>query len=89
MSTSIDNPILNSPYKQPDRHYAIGPQGPTGEVKDGRRPSEFFVPIAVSKKGKKGGRGNAQRAPVGDPGARCALSRPPNFTSCFNYGTVA
>ena len=32
MSQSIDNPILNSPYEQPDRHYEIGPQGPTGEV---------------------------------------------------------
>src|SRR3954469_23894667 len=60
MTETIDNPILNSPYEQPDRHYAIGPQGPTGEVKDGRRPSESFVPIAVSKKGKKGGDGSEQ-----------------------------
>lgn len=60
MSTPIDNPILNSPYEQPDRHYVIGPQGPTGEIKDGRRPSESFVPIAVSKKGKKGGDGSEQ-----------------------------
>jgi type III restriction enzyme len=60
MSTSIDNPILNSPYEQPDRHYAIGPQGPTGEVEDGRRPSESFIPIAVSKKSKKGGDGSEQ-----------------------------
>jgi type III restriction enzyme len=52
--TSIDNPILNSPYEQPDRHYVIGPQGPTGEIRDGRRPSESFIPIAVTKKGKKG-----------------------------------
>ncbi|WP_244666559.1 hypothetical protein [Myceligenerans indicum] len=50
--TSIDNPILNSPYEQPDRHYVIGPQGPTGEVRDGRRPSESLIPIAVTKKGK-------------------------------------
>ena len=53
-TTSIDNPILNSPYEQPDRHYEVGPNGPTGEIKDGRRPSESFIPIAVSKKGKKG-----------------------------------
>lgn len=51
MTETIDNPILNSPYEQPDRHYAIGPQGPTGEIRDGRRPSESFIPIAVSKKG--------------------------------------
>ena len=52
---AIDNPILNSPYEQPDRYYEIGPQGPTGEIKDGRRPSESFIPIAVTKKGKKDG----------------------------------
>ena len=37
MTGTIDNPILNSPYEQPDRHYLIGPQGPTGEIKDGQR----------------------------------------------------
>ncbi len=51
---SIDNPILNSPYEQPDRYYEIGPQGPTGQVRDGRRPSESFIPIAMSKKGRRG-----------------------------------
>jgi hypothetical protein len=54
VTTSIDNPILNSPYEQPDRHYVIGPQGPTGEIRDGGRVSESFIPIAVTKKGKKG-----------------------------------
>lgn len=52
--TSIDNPILNPPYEQPDRYYEVGPQGPTGEVKEGRRPSESFIPIAVTRKGRKG-----------------------------------
>lgn len=50
---SIDNPILNSPYEQPDRHYLIGQQGPTGEIRDGRRPSESFIAIAPTKKSKK------------------------------------
>jgi type III restriction enzyme len=54
MTNTIDNPILNSPYEQPDRYYEIGPNGPSGEVKDGRRPSESFIPIAVTKKGRKG-----------------------------------
>ncbi|MGI5223765.1 BPTD_3080 family restriction endonuclease [Actinoallomurus sp. CA-142502] len=60
MTGAIDNPILNSPYEQPDRYYEIGPQGPTGEIKDGRRPSESFIPIAVTKKGKKGKDGSEQ-----------------------------
>ncbi|MFC9939845.1 BPTD_3080 family restriction endonuclease [Nocardiopsis alba] len=53
MTEVIDNPILNSPYEQPDRYYEIGSQGPTGEVREGRRPSESFIPIAVSKKGRQ------------------------------------
>jgi type III restriction enzyme len=40
--------------EQLDRHYVIGLQGPTGEIRDGRRVSESFIPIAVTKKGKKG-----------------------------------
>ena len=52
MTEPIDNAILNSPYEQPDRYYEIGSQGPTGEIKDGWRPSESFIPIAISKKGQ-------------------------------------
>jgi type III restriction enzyme len=53
-ATSIDNPILNSPYAPPDRHYEVGQDGPTGVIKDGRRPSESWIPIAVATKGKNG-----------------------------------
>jgi len=53
VAESIANPILNSPYEQPDRHFVIGPTGPTGEIKLGRRPSESFIPIAVTKKGRR------------------------------------
>jgi type III restriction enzyme len=51
---SLDNPILNSPYAEPNRHYEVGENGPTGVIKDGRRSSESWIPIAVAKKGKKG-----------------------------------
>lgn len=57
---AIDNPILNSPYEQPDRYYEIGPQGPTGQIKDGRRPSVSWIPIAITKKGTRG-TGEAQQ----------------------------
>jgi type III restriction enzyme len=53
VTDAIDNPILNSPYQQPDRHFEIGPNGPTGVVNDGRRPSESFIPVAMTKKGKR------------------------------------
>lgn len=53
VTAQLDNPILNGPYDEPDRYYEIGPQGPTGEIRDGRRPSESFIPIAaITKKGK-------------------------------------
>lgn len=57
MTETIDNPILNSPYVQPDSYYEVGPQGPTGEIRVGRRPSESFIPIAMSKKGKGASQG--------------------------------
>lgn len=60
MSVSIDSPILNSPYEQPDQHYVVGPHGPTGEVKVGRRPSESFIPIAIAAKGKKASDGSEE-----------------------------
>lgn len=60
--TAIENPILGSPYELPDRHYVIGPQGPTGDIRDGRRPSESFIPIAVTTKGKRGRDGSTQEA---------------------------
>lgn len=49
---AIDNPILNGPYDAPTRHFVLGPQGPTGEVRDGRRPSESFIPVPAPRKGK-------------------------------------
>ncbi len=52
---TLSNPIINSPYEPPERHFALGPNGPTGEILPGRRPSESFIPMPASKKkrGKK------------------------------------
>jgi len=47
---SLSNPILNSPYEAPERYFALGPNGPTGEILPGRRPSESFIPMPPSKK---------------------------------------
>ena len=60
MSSGIDNPILNGPYEAPTRHYEIGPSGPTGVIVEGRRPSESFIPIAVTRKGKKAADGSVK-----------------------------
>ncbi len=43
----IDNPILNSPFVKPARHWVLDEQGiPTGAISDGRRRSEYVVPVA-------------------------------------------
>ena len=47
----MDNPILNSPYDAPAAHFVLGPSGPTGEIKDGRRPSESFVALPSGRRG--------------------------------------
>jgi type III restriction enzyme len=49
--TAIENPIINSPFAEPTRHFVMSPDGEvTGEIADRRRPSEFFVPVARPKK---------------------------------------
>jgi hypothetical protein len=49
--SGISNPIINSPYLPPECHFEIGPHGPTGTLVRGRRPSESYIPIPVSRKG--------------------------------------
>jgi type III restriction enzyme len=49
----IDNPVINSPFAEPTRHFRFGDEGITDEIVDGRRSSSYFVPIAQPK--KKGG----------------------------------
>jgi len=50
----IENPILNSPFREPTRHFRFTDESITNEVEDGRRISSYFVPIArPKKKGKQ------------------------------------
>jgi type III restriction enzyme len=46
----IENPIINSPFDEPTRHFRFSDEGITNEIDDGRRTSSYFVPIAKSKK---------------------------------------
>src|SRR5262249_38064621 len=46
----IENPILNSPYEAPQRHFRFTEDGITDEVVEGRRVSTYFVPIPRAKK---------------------------------------
>ena len=50
----IENPIINSPFDEPPRHFRFSDEGITNEIVEGqRRISSYFVPIARPKK-KKG-----------------------------------
>jgi type III restriction enzyme len=50
----IENPVINSPFREPARHFRFTDEGITNEVIDGRRSSSYFVPIArPRKKGQK------------------------------------
>ncbi|MBS1717343.1 MAG: DEAD/DEAH box helicase family protein [Armatimonadetes bacterium] len=50
----IQNPILNSPFKEPERHFRFDEDGITDEVVSQRRVSAYFIPIAQPKR-KAGG----------------------------------
>jgi type III restriction enzyme len=49
----IENPVINSPFKEPTRNFKFTEEGITDEILQGRRTSSYFVPIARPKK-KKG-----------------------------------
>lgn len=42
----IENPILNSPFIEPARHWKFSDEGITNEIVNSRRVSSYFVPIA-------------------------------------------
>src|SRR3989338_9206006 len=46
----IENPILNSPFVEPARHFKFSEEGITDEILEARRISSYFVPIARPKK---------------------------------------
>ena len=50
------NPVLNSPYAEPEAHWELDKEGlPTGEVVEGRRRSEFLIPIPSRSRRRRGG----------------------------------
>ena len=49
-SAPIDNPIINSPFVEPARHFSVVDGQVTGAIEEGRRPSEFFVPVRKPRK---------------------------------------
>ena len=46
----IPNPVINSPYREPQWHFAFDKRGITADKVAGRRESEFFIPVPPPKK---------------------------------------
>lgn len=46
----IENPVLNSPFEEPKRHFRFTEDGITDEIAEERRISQYFVPIPRAKK---------------------------------------
>jgi type III restriction enzyme len=46
----IENPVINSPFAAPCRHFIFDDEGITNEIKDSRRVSAYFIPIAQPRR---------------------------------------
>ncbi len=46
----IENPVINSAFAEPRRHFKFDDDGITNEIVDARRPSAYFIPVAQPKK---------------------------------------
>jgi type III restriction enzyme len=49
MADLIENPVINSPFVGPERHFRFDENGITHEILTGRRLSTYFIPIAKPK----------------------------------------
>lgn len=49
MAELIENPVINSPFEEPKRHFRFDDHGITDEIVIGRRRSAYFIPIAKPK----------------------------------------
>ena len=46
---TIEDPIINSPFEEPKRHFKFSEQGITNEIVESRRVSSYFVPIPAAR----------------------------------------
>ena len=47
---AIENPIINSPFAEPQHHIRFDEQGITSQMLRQRRPSFYFIPIPRPRK---------------------------------------
>jgi type III restriction enzyme len=46
----IQNPVINSAFTEPTRHFRFDDDGITSDIVTARRESEYFMPVPASKK---------------------------------------
>ncbi len=46
----IENPVLNSPYTEPTRHFRFDEDGITDDIVHSRRVSSYFIPVPRPRK---------------------------------------
>ena len=46
----IENPVINSPFSEPQRHFKFDEGGITDQIVERRRQSEYFIPIPKPKR---------------------------------------
>lgn len=63
---TIDNPVINSPFEEPQRHFVFTQRGITEDIEEGRRQSEYFIPMPKPRKQSK----DAQMTLLPDPEIR-------------------
>ncbi|MBE9053587.1 hypothetical protein IQ243_24915 [Nostocales cyanobacterium LEGE 11386] len=49
----IENPIINSAFSEPQRHFRFDDDGITSDIIDTRRRSHYFIPMALLHERKK------------------------------------
>ena len=49
----IENPVINSPFEEPHRHFHFTEEGITNEILEARRISSYFIPVPSPKKKSK------------------------------------
>ncbi len=49
----IENPVINAPFNEPERHFQFTEDGITNEIVESRRVSSYFIPVPRPKKRSK------------------------------------
>jgi len=50
----IENPVINSPFDEPQRHFHFDDEGITDIIVDKRRESGYFVPVQLRAAAQEG-----------------------------------